>query len=846
MKTNKDQFIICQSVIMLRVGYADPALLTPEQALEIVTNRRAEKELRAKATRLALKSVPALDERVIERSDSNILVRRVAPVAEQLQADTDTVKESVQIANDLNPFEQAMEINFETISMAANIYGDEHSEITWRDTETRQEFTIWTNVNMRYLRPIPSNSAGNTHYDYFGFIHPYDYEAELERVKRAEELGYDAQSRWKESPILFSDEYYEYVVIAEDSTIVPEKLYRQLDTVLSYYLSNKAELEIRHHNAQTMEAARKLSLNENPPEPVDSVTNFWPSKNSVYLKKNRTYFVQRTDDLTGEWIYGPLIEPGQGVPVEWGFSSTSDKFFLRLCYTDRLTVDPNSEAFRWADDVMQGLGFIEDGTGSYPSAVSADGTVIVGRAGNSLGTWEAFRWAEDSMQGLGTLGGNISEAHAVSADGAVVIGYSRNSNGNGEAFRWIGGDMQGLGNLGGNYSDAQAISANGNIVVGNSLNSAAFRWTQVSQIQSIADWLAESGVAIEEEFAHSFATAVSDDGNTVVGNSVTAHGAESAWLARGGSGVISIDEFTQTFGTTASVQQTSLALPSTIMNGSHHRVLMQLDFLDRNQMVWVNGDFAAHDRRDADLWLGEVGGAYDFSPALRGGVGVGYGNMEQNLTFDGSHELDGQYLLGELDYQIPETQLIVSLLGIYGDWDADIERGYTNSGTPEKSRGSTDVETVSARIRVDWVDAFDLLGWSFSPRAAFSVTRIETDSYTETGGGFPASFDSMSHTAEEFRFGLTGERMLAEKTTVRGFFEAVYRFDEDNDDFSGEVIRLFDFSISGASNEQDWIRGGTEVSHRITGHQMLTATIFGATPGEDPEMTIGLNYQWLF
>lgn len=410
--------------------------------------------------------------------------------------------------------------------------------------------------------------------------------------------------------------------------------------------------------------------------------------------------------------------------------------------------------------------------------------------------------------------------------------------------------MVGLGDLeGGRYdSTASGVSVNGAVIVGvgyTSNGQEAFRWTESTGIQTVEDWLTESGVTIEDGFTLKTAQSVSDDGSVVVGTGLSTRGYE-AWLARGGSGVISIDEFTQTFGTTASVTQTSLALPSTIMNGSHHRVLMEQDFLDQNQMVWVNGDFAAHDRRDADLWIGEVGGAYDISPHLRGGIGVGYGEMEQDLTFDGSHELDGQYLLGELDYQIPETQIILSLLGIYGDWDADIERGYTNGGIADKSKGSTDVETISARIRVDWVDAFDVLGWSFSPRAAFSVTRIETDSYTETGGGFPASFDSMSHTAEEFRFGLTGERMLTEKTAVRGIFEAVYRFDEDNDDFSGEVIGLFDFSISGASNEQDWIRGGAEVSHRIAGNQMLTATIFGATRGEDPEMSIGLNYQLLF
>jgi probable HAF family extracellular repeat protein len=58
--------------------------------------------------------------------------------------------------------------------------------------------------------------------------------------------------------------------------------------------------------------------------------------------------------------------------------------------------------------------------------VSADGSVLVGRASSASGA-EAFRWTSGGgMVGLGDLpgGGFESTAEAVSADGSTVVGYS--------------------------------------------------------------------------------------------------------------------------------------------------------------------------------------------------------------------------------------------------------------------------------------------------------------------------------------------------------------------------------------------------------------------------------------
>jgi len=58
----------------------------------------------------------------------------------------------------------------------------------------------------------------------------------------------------------------------------------------------------------------------------------------------RTYFVQYSEDLQN-WIYFPDIVAGDGTVISYGAASTSDKFFVRLRYTDEITSDPENDDF---------------------------------------------------------------------------------------------------------------------------------------------------------------------------------------------------------------------------------------------------------------------------------------------------------------------------------------------------------------------------------------------------------------------------------------------------------------------------------------------------------------------
>ena len=121
---------------------------------------------------------------------------------------------------------------------------------------------------------------------------------------------------------------------------------------------------------------------------------------------------------------------------------------------------------------FQGLGYLPGGSReSWARDASADGSVVVGWSRNASGVNEAFIWTSSTgMVGLGQLPGDTtsssySNAYAISADGSVVVGESSH-----KAFRWT--SSTGIGALdtdSGSQSTislASSVSANGQYAAG--------------------------------------------------------------------------------------------------------------------------------------------------------------------------------------------------------------------------------------------------------------------------------------------------------------------------------------------------------------------------------------------
>ena len=205
-------------------------------------------------------------------------------------------------------------------------------------------------------------------------------------------------------------------------------------------------------------------------------------------------------DLADEGFFGLGDLPG-GIFGSDGFGISADGHII----VGSSSSADGVQAFRWVQGsgALQPLGFLAmpDGFTKFSEAyaASADGSVIVGlsRSNSSVSTngWEAFRWsarqdAAGGMQPLGDLPGGafLSAAYATSADGSIIVGRAGvqgpcNPFGcqtAGRAFIWdhrhglrdLTIVLAGLGiNLSGwQLTEARGVSADGRIIAGTGTN----------------------------------------------------------------------------------------------------------------------------------------------------------------------------------------------------------------------------------------------------------------------------------------------------------------------------------------------------------------------------------------
>jgi len=124
-----------------------------------------------------------------------------------------------------------------------------------------------------------------------------------------------------------------------------------------------------------------------------------------------------------------------------------------------------------------------------------------------------------------SVGQGNAEVSAISFDGSVVVGTSENASFNEEAFVWTQtGGMVGLGSVDWNTVIISSISADGSVAVGEAENAegneVAFLWDNVNGTRDLKEVLIADGIleSILAEWNYLAGIDVSSDGLTIVGN----------------------------------------------------------------------------------------------------------------------------------------------------------------------------------------------------------------------------------------------------------------------------------------------------------------------------------------
>ncbi|QEL65679.1 hypothetical protein OTERR_22030 [Oryzomicrobium terrae] len=490
-------------------------------------------------------------------------------------------------------------------------------------------------------------------------------------------------------------------------------------------------------------------------------------------------------------------------------------------------------------------------------AVSTNGRVVAGNA--SAFAARGFVWRDDgSPTGNATLlalpvGYTDNKVVGMSWDGTIVAGNLAPDTASSQATYWTTADnvAHPLGTLPGALSSqATAISGDGKVIIGES-GSRAFRWTQATSMQSVAQWLAGAGVSVPAGTQLQRATATNQDGSVIAGAGMASDESPLTWLARIspiGSGLLSdLNAYNATLREAASKTPHPVSAANNLaLGGAHHRSLLDsgLAVIQNGACAWATTDAAHHNASNSSMNLAEAGVCKDIG-ATRLGIGVGQAWARQGWSLGGGARYNGQYVLAEVASNLGRG-IEVSLLGYYGRFAANLRRNYQNGAAIDTSRGTSDATSTSLRLRTDWKDAFALATTRFSPYAAYTWMDTRLDRYTETGGGFPARFAATTQRSQDLRLGLATNTPLAASTDLRVAAEAIHRIDETLSGTSSEVIGLWNFTVPGQKAKQNWTRLLVDLDHRIGKSSLINLSATAATSGGDASWGASLGYRMAF
>lgn len=553
-----------------------------------------------------------------------------------------------------------------------------------------------------------------------------------------------------------------------------------------------------------------------------------------------------------------------------------------------------SRAFRWnsVDRTIQTLESINATgmrssaglpTGTFVSSmatgVSADGRVVVGTSvTDSNGAFNphkfsgtrAFRWTESA--GFTQLTPAAIEDHlyrswatATNADGSVIVGFHSGlkSDHDGEllyskhmAFRWT--EAKGTVSLGylpsatlvpwirdNSWSKATAVSGDGQIVVGHVTvgdpviePSQAFRWSEENGMETIETWLSEAGVDVASDWLTYSANGTNADGSVVVGQLLNGN----AFIARVntnadaslGSGLIDVADFKRTLTTSAYPQLLANTQADLVLHGAHSDPLRMLPKSGR-QDVWVTGDWGRqeHEGNQGSFGTGEVGVAHGLSDALMLKLAVGRSTSQSSTLYNGNTRITGTYVVPELIAAIPGTDLYASVSGYYSSGEAEINRGYLNAGTPEIGRGTPDTQVSALRLRLDWRNALTLGETAFTPYSSYTHARSRVDGYSEASGNFPVRWDSHDERTSLIHTGVDARHHLNDSLDLIARFEGVHRMEDASSGSSGQILGLNAFELQGVSYKQDWLRSGLGVEGQV-GPGTATVMLNATSEGDNP------------
>jgi len=514
----------------------------------------------------------------------------------------------------------------------------------------------------------------------------------------------------------------------------------------------------------------------------------------------------------------------------------------------------NYQSFYWTDIVsMVMIAPLAGGAGSCAYNVNSDGTVIVGVSDNGVYD-EAYRWTSAGTVGLGVIaafgGYSESEAWGVSSDGSVVVGTSTSASSLFTAFRWTEETgMVSLGTLGGMFSFAYAVSDDGDIVVGSATNadgdSLGYVWTSLG-MRSVNDLLTSAGVDMTGISVNE-CTAISGDGQTVVGNGLDASGTAATYLIRN-AGITTAAALNQSLGQLSAVASDISYMAMGTMRG----IMDQADHLPAPGTIrlWLSGSLLG----DASLPGADKGGegglgvSAELADGLVLGSGLFLGRRKVDTLYGGSQQSNMFGPGAFLSYAPDPLGWRFKLGALYERASLALDRGYSNGSGSTVASGATKGHVLSLSGHLGWIHPLTP-ALSVQPYLEYDLQATILDAYTETDTPFPVHFNERRDIMNKSRLGAELRCSAWENLDLWTWAAWSHRFEEKGPSMSGYLVGLSDFTYGGAQIDRDWgeLGGGLKYrpSDRVECYSRVTVAV-GNDRYAAPDLALTSGVSWAF
>jgi probable HAF family extracellular repeat protein len=537
------------------------------------------------------------------------------------------------------------------------------------------------------------------------------------------------------------------------------------------------------------------------------------------------------------------------------------------------TTTSGTQAFRWTSGTgMVGLGFLPGGS-IYSSArdVSGDGSIIVGNS-ESSGIYHAFRWTSGTgMVDIGDLagGGFNSVAFGISTNGSVIVGSSDTSAGT-EAFRWTSGTgMVGLGDLvgGTTNSHAFAVNSNGSVIVGSGVSTAgteAIRWTAAHGMESLSDILTAAGVNLTG-WSLTTATSVDDSGNLITGfgtylgntmgflinTSTAAVTTVTDFSASLSSAIIPVQQAQSAivnnidqslFAATQSFASFDTALnlsePSAIAPAAGDDMNPRSFLSDKKWSSYMVGSFNIGQDNDFDNnnINGTTGILFSPNPNMIFGGGVIGSHGHSDMSHGGDSQLDAKGGSMIFAYKT-DTGFRLYSTAFAAGISLNTKRNYINGAGIDTSYGDTDGMGYGYAMRSGWEFPINN-AMHMMPYGEIHLSRTTLNGYTETSGGFPATFGKTTNDQITSRLGTEISYDILPTLTFSGRAAWAHRLKESDNGLSVNTTG-FTGVLNPEDGDRNWAEGTISTKWQASSKTSLSAELTGRSgKTQDPAMSL--------